>query len=383
MKAKRTINYPDLDLPCPICGERFKTRQGLAGHKQFKHGSAAVIASKDHSPADPDGSVKELKDQVERLELEAKKRRLQAELPSTAREPPDLMQQLGLGPFDPEVKAQAQRRAMAMGVNQAPGWIEKLLSNPGGIKIAADALKGVLGVNRDNGDNSLKILSDLGFDLKTLISNSTAPKSGSFKVGDLDLAGASLTPELLTAILAYKAAETKAQAEYEGKKAMADSLDKLVKVITPEIISRFTGGRRGNGAADIISQEIMSGSELGEATFLCSKCGHENKLPENLIPGMEIHCQGKDSLGNDCTEVWHAVADQPKPQRQAKKRQIEVQEPPTSIPCEGCGQMLAIEGKPLGSELTCPICQRTQVLMSPDIPLDPGSPEEQSKFLHR
>jgi len=385
MKTKRTINYPDFNVACDICGERFKTPQGLSGHKQFKHNLKAVIAGEAEpgtSPAGPAGpSVKDLKGQVERLKLEKEKRQLTSELPSTATRP-DLMEQLGLGPFDPEVKAQAQRRAMAMGGSdqgQAQTWLDKLLSNPEGLKVAIAGLKGILGTGQNTGDGTATLLKDLGFNLKDLILSATAPKAGTLSIGGLDLTGANLTPELLTSLMDYKAKTEAAQKDYEGKKLMSDTLASAIETIGTKLVGSFRGSR---GQDQSISQEIIDRQPPPAERFAieCSACGFHNEIPADAKPGSIIKCQGKDKYGNPCEESW--IVEDPEAQRKqrSKEKKIEVQEPPKSIACENCGQLINIEGTALGSEVTCPVCQRTQVLMSPDIALDPGPTEDQDPY---
>lgn len=390
-KKHKKVVYPDQNLICELCDppRSFKNYQGLRGHRRMIHGILDPIIASSGPEVDPgaknnlvaksSNTIETLKEENELLKLQIKNRQLAAQFPSTSREPADLMLQLGLGSFDPGVKAEAQRRAMALsGQGQAQSWLDKILDHPESFKLIAGALRGALGVDHggDNAASGLGVLRELGIDLKSLWERGQAPRSGTLQIAGLDLQGASLTPSLLVALLDYKAKTESAQKEYEGKKEMSDSLSSLIKIITPELIAKFTGGRR-----ESISEKYMPGSEpAGFQPFICPKCGAQNELSPDLVPGQEVKCQTEG-----CGEIWTVVDDraQPKPERKKREVKVQVEEMPTSIACEGCGQLINIKNMALGSELTCPICQKTQVLTSPDVAMEPELPEEQSKFLRR
>lgn len=390
MRTKqRTIKYPDLQLPCPICGKILKTRQALSGHTRLKHDSSAerpaevvsAIASPGGSAGPSVTELRELKAEVERLELELKRRKLQAEFPASEPQPADLMQQLGLGPFDPGVRAEVQRRAVNATEQPAktgPDWVA-LLNSPN-LPIILQALKGALGVNRD-GDQTAGLLRDLGFNLKDLLLEKAAPKAAGLTVGGVSFDGASLTPSLLATIMEYKAVEEKAKGDFEGRKAMADALQDAVKALAPAL-GDLVQGRQGAGPG-ITGRDSPGRQEPSPERFAikCDKCGHENEIPDSTQPGAEIKCQGVDKSGNPCEESWIAtdLAQERKQERKAKKaKKVEVEEPAKSLACE-CGQLLNIEGLPLGSELTCPICQKVLVISSPDIAMNPGPVEKEEK----
>lgn len=367
---KRTVTYPDFDLACEICGEHFKTPQGLFGHKRFRHNlnagsmdrQARLAASS--APADP--SVKELKNEVERLELELKKRKLQAGFPSAGNEPPDIMAQSGLGPFDAAVKEAAQRRAMGFEQKTSQGWLDKLLANPEGLRIAIDGLKGILGVNRDTGDSVPGLLKEMGFSLKDLISQASAPKSGPLSIAGIDLTGANLTPELLKSILEFRAAEEKTRTDLESRKQMTDGLNDLVKMLSPEIRKRFA-----NGPPHVPG---ISGESIEDKVITCPVCGTENPLPDSLEKGMTIHCQGEG-----CDQSWVAEDDRPNPPKR-HKRQVKVKAPESiMINCPTCSQAIDITDKPIASDIACPACQSEFKLISDIDALpaaEPLTPEE-------
>ena len=387
--GKHKYNLKDQNLPCdfPGCGRFFKSPQALFAHRRMVHHQFQDKAVPDsevkEDQVSSEETIKVLRGEVSQLKLEKEKRQLTAELPSTAARSMDLMEQAGLGSLEGRAKDLAQMRALGVkDQGQAPSWLDKLLSSPGGIKTAIDGLRGILNINNHQGDNTATLLKSLGFDLKSLILGASSPKAGALSIAGVDLQGVNLSPELLQSILAYKGAEVKAAAEFEGKKSMADSLQNLVKLITPEVISRFSGGRRGNGAAGTISQEIIP--EV-ENIVVCDLCGAENKMPADLTPGQTVKCQGEN-----CSRSWVAEdpqARQPKPER--VKRQVEVKEAqPATSSCPGCGQLIDLSNRVIGEAVKCPVCQEEYVVKSEDLAIlaEDGQPEEEKQrqqFLHR
>jgi len=389
-KKHKKVVYPNQNLICELCDppRSFKNYQGLRGHRRMIHKILDPIVAKSAPEVEPGAknkpvakssdTIETLKEENELLRLQAKNRQLVAQFPSTSREPADLMLQLGLGSFDPGVKAEVQRRAVALSTqSQAPSWIDKILDRPESFKLIAGALKGALGVDHggDNAASGLGVLRELGIDLKSLWERGQAPKSGSLEIAGMNLQGATLTPELLVALLDYKGKIETAEKDYAGKKEMSDQLGNLIKVIVPEFISRFKSGSR-----ESISREIMPEA----ATFVCDKCGAENELPADMVPGMEIHCVGKD-----CSMSW--ITDTPmakqKPARQ--KREIAIQEPEIPLcSCPGCGQKIELTGRSIGESIKCPVCQVEYVVQSGDVAVaaeDPltESEKQTQQFLHR
>ena len=385
---KRTINYPDLDLPCELCGRRFKTRQGLAGHRRLVHGSAGPEGPLPiFDKASPGGSarqsIKELKTEVEQLKLESEKRKLQAEFPSTADKQADLMEQSGLGAFTEESKTLAQKRAMGFtDQGQAPGLLDRLLSNPEATKAVIEGLRGILGTGHNVGDGTGELLKSLGFSLKDLIQGANSPKAGALSIAGVSLEGANLTPELLQGILQYKAAEVKAKADFEGRKEMADGLKNVLQLIGKGLGESMAKPGPGRN----ISQEIMDRQpQITDDIVTCAKCGHENKLPADLTPGMTIKCEGPG-----CDQVWSVYDEkaQPKPQRQARKREAKVQEPePQTAICK-CGQLINLDGKNIADQIQCPVCQEIMTVKSEDLAVAPEEPDpygirgQGRQFLH-
>lgn len=376
MKQHKTHVYQEIPFPCdyPGCERVLKTAQGLLGHRRLYHNS------QDKTIPDPkvieeqvssEETIKVLRNEVSQLKLEKEKRQLTAELPSTKNEAQDLMQQLGLGNFDPEVKAAVQRRAVSLASSdqgQAPGWLDKILSSPGGLQAIIEGVKGVLGVSHNNeGSNGLGILKELGIDLKQLWERSQAPRGdSSFKVGGISLDGVSLTPEVWSSLIQFKAAEDNLAYQKAKDGAMADGLQSIIKIVTDSgILGRLGGGMaKGPGRnSGIISQEIMPGSEpAGFKPFTCPKCGHKNQLPEHLVPGMEVHCEGQG-----CDQVWTVYDEgaQPKPQRQVEKKQVEVKPPIVEeTPCPGCAQLINLDGRTIGEIVKCPACQNELTISS-------------------
>lgn len=378
----KTHKIKDQNLPCdfPGCDRHFQTPQALYGHRRMIHHQYQDKTVPEPDPKDQASpeTIKNLESEVKRLELESKARKLRAELPTASARLPDIMEQSGLGSLEGESKVLAQKRAMGVG-QQQPGWVDKLLANPEAVKAGIAGLKGILGVDHNNsGDNMATLLQSMGFSLKDLITQATAPKSGALEIAGMNLSGASLTPQLLSSLLDYKAKTEAAEKEYQGKKEMSDTFKSLLHTIGEGIGSgaiQLSKPGLGRNSGDI-SEQYMPGPEpVGFAPFTCPKCQTENTIPAEAQPGMKIKCQGEG-----CEEVYTVIdLAQQKPEREKKRKEVKIEEPPTSIPCENCGQMINIKNMALGSELTCPICQNTQTLMSPDIAVDPELPESEKR----
>ena len=389
---KQHVYKQDLNIPCPEagCDKHFKTVQAFHGHLRMVHGiQEKVIPSL--NPGDPgvkndsvisSDTIESLKGENELLKLQIKNRQLTAQFPSGTNGQQDIMAQAGLGNIEGEAKLLAQKRALGiMDQGHTPSWLDKLLANPAALETAINGLKGILGVNSGNGSNGdqmATLLSTLGFSLKDLILNATAPKSGALEIAGVSLAGTSLTPELLKGILEYKAAETKAQAELQGRQEMANALKSAFEGI---------GGMIKNGQlrmpGNSISQEIIPEPEIRENVIICDSCGTENPLPADLVPGQTVKCQGEN-----CPRSWMVQAP-PAAQKQRAKKQVKV-EPPIveETTCPGCGQLVNLDGRSIGESVVCPVCQVEYVVKSEDLAVraeDPLSESEKQRqaFLHR
>lgn len=391
--------FKDQQLPCDIpgCGRHFKAPQGLFAHRRMVHGigdkaiPAPVVRAEQVS-------AKELESDVKILKLQEEKRELEARLPA-ATEPADLMQQLGLGALDPEVKAAVQRRAVSLASSaegQAQGWLDRLLGTPEGVKVALDVLRG--GGRNDGG--GLSILKDLGIDLKSLLEHSQAPKAdSSFKVAGLSLDGCSLTPELLSSLVQFKASEDNLAYQKSKDDTFQAGMQTIIKLVADSgLLNRLGGeigkgffGRRGaarNG--EIISQEINGASEPGQRVVTCETCGAENPMPApaEIFPGMIINCRGKDPLGNNCPRSW--MVEDSRPKQQVKKEQVKVDPPIVEeTPCPGCGQLINLDNRKIGEIVKCPACSdeltvTSEILAAPAQDLsDMEKRDKQMKqFLH-
>lgn len=363
MTTKRKLVYPDFDLVCDVCARRFRTPQGLSGHKRMVHaaaGAAEPSAGPDNGPSggsaagSAGGSIKELRAEVDELKLQVEKRKLQAELPSAAAEPADLMQQLGLGPFDPAVRAVVQRRAVNAPEHEPQqSWLDKLLSSPEGVKVAVDGLRGVLGVGRgESGDNLSTLLKDLGFSLKDLLLERAAPKGDpGLTIGGVSLAGTSLTPELLKSVLDYRSAEEKSKADFDSRKLMADSLKDAISQLAPAIGDLLAGRQRGPGPIQRQPGQDL-GQGQGQESVSCPRCGDAIPIPLGFTGG-ELRCQAKLADGSCLGKVnLEVIEDRPESKARGKKRK-----PEASLKCADCGQLIDISSRELGDEIRCPVCE--------------------------
>ncbi|GAI01469.1 unnamed protein product [marine sediment metagenome] len=309
----------------------------------------------------------ELRAEVAELKLQLEKRKLSAQFPTPVAEPPDIMAQAGLGSFSDEAKLLAQRRALGA-AEQEPrqSWLDRLLSNPEGIKIAVDAVKGILGVRDGGSDNVATLLKDLGYSLKDLISQASAPKAGEgLTIGGISLAGSSLTPQLLDTIMQYKGIEAKAQADLEGRKAMGDALDHAMTALAPAITELVARSEGNLGPGPIQRQprpgpgpEVQDQPQFAE----CPNCGQAIAIPANF-PGGTLRCQAKLADGGTCLGKidLEVVEDSEAPRGKKRKPKPD---PATSLKCPGCGQLVDISGKPLGGAVRCPVCEHEFSIIS-------------------
>lgn len=382
MKPKTHV-LPDRAVPCEICGKTFKTLQGLRGHCQLVHspgavGPSSVAPAAETGPSSVESSggsagpsstveLRGLKAEVERLQLELKKRKLQGEFPAPVAESPDIMQRSGLGAFTNEAQVLAQRRALGV-ADQGPAqsWLDKLLANPESLKLGIDALKGILGVRDGQNDNLSGLLKDLGFNLKDLLLERAAPTAGEITIGGVSLAGAALTPQLLDSVMKYKAAEEKAKGDFESRKLMADSLDRAIVALVPAIADLQAGRQGGPG----IQQQPRPGAgpediQAPQPQFAeCPKCGQPIAIPAGF-PGGQLRCQARLVDGSTCLgRIDLEIVADPEASTPGRRKKKAKPEPGASLKCAGCGQLIDISGKPLGSTVRCPICQAEFVITS-------------------
>lgn len=392
MKKHKTHIYIDRNLPCDIagCGRHFVSPQALRGHQRMIHGirnptvdhgaNPGALEARNDQVKSSEDTIKELRNEVATLKLGKQKRQLEAEFPAAAPGSRDLMDQAGLGTIEGEAKTLAQMRALGLNQGQAPSWFDKVLANPEAVRIGVDAVRGVLGTNRNGGDNMATLLKDLGFNLKDLILGATSPKSGSLEIAGINLNGVSMTPQLLVGLLEYKAKHEAAEAEIGGKKVLADALTTAVEKLSPAI-TELLNKRRGQS----ISREIFDRepAPVVDDVVTCPKCGTENKLPPDLVPGQKIQCQGEG-----CQESWLAVDRKEEAKAQSKverkKRQVEVKEPePLTEPCPNCGQLLDITNRTLGEIARCPICDKEWTLISGSQAIKAEEPLTESEKLQK
>jgi transcription elongation factor Elf1 len=368
-QKKRVLNYPDYELECDLCGERFRTPQGLLGHRRLRH---SAVMNETASPGFPGAQpITALRQQVDQLKLQVQKHKLESELPPAGNKSLDIMEQSGLGSFDNEVRAGIQRRALGMDQKPMGTWLDKLLANPEALKIAVDALKGVIGTNRNDGDNLATLLKDLGFSVKDLITQASSPRAGSdLEIAGINLKGATLSPDLLIALLKYRESEEAIKAKVEAQKEQNSMIAELVKKFGPllnEIIDRRSGRLGG------ISQE--SSAEV-QNVIRCPVCGKENLVPADIKPGDVVRCSGEN-----CPESWVAedTRAEQRPRAKTVKREVEVKPEPTILNCPNCNQAVDITDKPLGSMIACPMCQNEFKLTSDSIAVPAAEPLSESQ----
>lgn len=363
---------------CPVCGKKLRSHQAVHGHIMFAHGADALEkwraseeSSSDESessaepttPVNPTPSVKALKLEVEALELQEKLAALKAKQADRARIP-DMAEQAGLGPMQPAVKDAVQARVFntdSQPPQQKTDWLS-ILSSPN-VPLLLNFIRGVLRV--EGGDGVGTVLKDLGFSLKDLIVNSMASKAGSLKIAGLDLTGASITPDLLVAILQFRASEEKAKAEVESKNKMAEALEHLVTTITPMLAEKFGGA---------IAARALATSEPEKELLKCSKCDELVDVT-GLHPGGTVTCK--------CGTIYRSEDDTPPKMPKAPPRiNKPVESQSEFIRCEKCQQSLDVTSLSVGAEVKCPSCGEVGKLVSPDEPLRPLPAEAKPESLY-
>lgn len=365
--SSRTLKgrtYENQNLECPICHRLFKNEQGRKAHIRQIHERINERITVDQAPGsavrkDEVDSISGLREDCERLELLAKRRRLTSELPATSTRTADLMEQSGLGPFTEESRTLAQKRAMGIrDQDQVEGWFSKLLSAPGGIQAGVDALRGIIGVGHNNEGSGLGILKELGVDLKQLWERGQATKADSaLSVGGINLNGVRLTPEVLTSLIAFKQAEDDLNYQKTKDASFRDNMNVIIDLVKSSGILNRIGGEiaKGSfpkpGAERDISEKYMP--EVADNVFTCPVCQTENTIPADAQPGVRIQCQGPG-----CEQSW--VVEDPQvrqPQRQVKKKPVKIEEPIIEeTACPGCGQLLSLANRSIGDIIRCGVC---------------------------
>jgi len=383
-KKKRVVTYPDFDVVCDDCGRHFRTPQGLFGHRKWTGhgpGDQALPAGgrSESGSAGSGGSVSDLRREVEELKLQVEKSKLQRELPGpgAADRFPDIAEQAGLGPLNPDVQSEIQRRALQL-AGQAPSQSFDWQSFAGMLS----AMKEIMG-QKDRGslDGSLGgLLKDLGYpSLRELLQAGTSPRAPeTLEVGGINLSGASLTPELLRSILEYKRQEAQAAVEADGRKQLADALDRGIKAILPEIMAaRGAGPGAGGPLAG------MAGEGPAELQVLvCPKCQAENPLPDDVSPGMAINCAGENPDGSRCDFIWQiedrrAARHGPIGREPVRKKVVQPER--DTIACPTCNQAIDVTGRPVGDDILCSVCGAEFRLVSVTEPIPPGELSQEEK----
>ena len=376
MGLKKGFNYPDQHLACPECGKTFRNQQALTQHERMHLAGVklaapvAVGTSSGSSPPqqpteqlDAKSNIQRLEEEVRTLKLEQEKRRLEASTVSDVK--PDIMSTAGAGEISGQAKEIAQMRILGLTQQPQPeSWFSKFLAQPGGIETMAKALKGILGVeSHSTGD--LEVLERLGINLRDLLKPQTpVTPPGTLKIGNLDLTGQALSPELLIAILNHESRLEAAKAEAESKNAMAGSLERLVTEFSP-LIAKKLGGFVGGGVSSRPNNRQSEGQLATEPPasrwFTCSKCSTEIEIPPGWPTGAKIICPA-------CSEEY---LPQPADTGSQKKRvQVPVAEEKTTVRCP-CGQILDVSGRDLLSRVKCPVCLKEVQISDPSEPLTP------------
>jgi len=340
----KTKRYRDQRIPCPIAGcERvFKTPQGLAGHLQFFHGQPADSRADglpssyllgevgDIPPASRPATSKDLKKEVEMLELLQRKARLQAGH-SEAVKPLDIGEQIGLGPLRPDVQTALQSRAfnaVQPQENEQDATLKVLQ--------VISKVKDLFGGSNNNG---LGILKELGFGtLRELLDSTKSPRAGAdFNIAGIPLAGASLSPAVIVELLKYQQTKEKLASDVQAARGYQEQIasflgllakDDNFKTVFSKIGADLAGGLRGPGNIS---------AEQG----------------------------GEDMRGKDIASVGGI------PKRRKSRREAQPQHEYVRCVSDTCQQLMNIDGLSIGSELLCPSCGTAQTLVFPDQPLSP------------
>lgn len=367
---RKGFRYPSSgDFRCPICQKKLKTKQALNGHVQLSHGPEAfqeLLASErlerqKTSGGAPLPDTKALKTELEALKLSEELANLKARRADRTRIP-DISEQAGLGSLQPDVAREVQGRAFSAQPQPQKFDLMALLSSPN-LPVLLDAIKGAMGIGQ-GGDSVMTILTSMGFSLKTLLTSAMAPKAdSSLTVGGINLSGTPLTPEMFGAILQYKSVEERSKTENESRRAMSESLNRLVVLLTPLMAEKF-GIKKETGGGSV-SQKV---EEL--EVLVCPRCGRETPVPANIGPGGVIRC-GTEG----CDQEWTAESIRPERPAAKKKREAKVKQPePETLSCPSCKQSIDVTGRCIGDTIRCPVCDHEVKLVSEETPVPAAEP---------
>lgn len=364
MGLKKGYTFTDRALPCPECGKTFKTPQALENHRRGHLARADISEQKDSA---------RLAEEVRVLKLEAEKRRLEATSKPPAPSFPDAAEVAGLGKMQPAVAERVQSRAFGLASQPQSSWVDKFLSNPEGLKLAVDALRGIIGTSY--GDSGLAILKEIGIDIKELFNHSRAPASGAIKIAGIDLTGVPLTSNVLTALIDYEAKKEAAEREAESRNSMAESWKKALELLEPLIESKLgNGSSSGGGIGARVSESPSSPARAlqNRYHFICKNCNAEVPLPEGTATGESVICPV-------CGDKYVKEISSAPPQinKEVKSKAIPVEK--ITMKCK-CGQSIDVTGVPLLSDVKCPVCGAIAKVTSPDEPLEPQPVSEQEKY---
>jgi uncharacterized protein YbaR (Trm112 family) len=374
---KKGFKFSGGDWSCPFCGKKLKSHQGVHGHIMFAHGQGALdewlAKERDERRKTASGAslpdTKALKTELEALELQEKLAALKAKQADRTRIP-DLAEQAGLGPMQPDVAAQVQSRAFgAPQLQPKTDWLS-VLSSPN-LPLVLNALKGALGVGQS--DSVATVLRDMGLSLPDLIKAAVSPpkRVDGLVLGGIDLSGTPLTPEMFTAILQYRASEEKVKLESESRKEMTESLDRLTTLLAPVIGEKFGGATKTGGSVSRKGEE----SEI----LTCPLCNRENVVPSNISPGQVIRC-----ATGGCTQEWTAESTRTERPAAKKKREAKVKQlEPETLACPGCKQSIDVTGRSIGDVIRCPICDHEVKLISEEESVPAAEPLSELEKVQR
>jgi len=398
MAKKRHYDSP---TECPYCGREFKSPQGMLGHIRLGFcpvagpGAAAPEPPPGkvyyHPPAGGEPSVRELEDEVKRLELQDRLARLRNIQQPRQPRTPDVAEQAGLGPMTEGIRQEVQQRAFTVSDRKEESWISTLLKNPQSMQTAINALRGILGVNpnQGGGDGVAEILSKMGYSIRELIEAKHAPRANSdLKVGGLSLAGVNLTPELLVALIGREDKLAELAVKQENTEKLMDGLSSLAKAVRESgFIEKIKGGGGGAGGAvgakpgagGGISAKPKESPQEEPTTLVCPECGSKIEyLPSQVQPGEIISCSN-----DECDAFWEVLDERQAKaeekakakvaQEAAKKRDSER----VTINCS-CGQLIDITDRPIGSRVKCPVCGEESSIVSQTEAVQPAEVEAES-----
>lgn len=385
---KKGFKHKPQNLDCPYCSRGGLTNeQAVIGHILVVHGrdaldryqaskqgeaeetgQPAIALETGNTPAPSPSLVRAKKAEVELLELERKRNTLLRELGTNdPKRFPSITEQLGYGEIRPNIAEQIQQKLL-LGQSQSQQGFWDLLTSPN-LPTIIQGLKGILGTGGNNAGgltDTLALLQSLGINLKELLTQNQAQKAGALRIGDIDLSGAVLTPQVLSAIIGYKSEEKKAELEKDGRDRMADALENAMRWIGEGIGKGAFSGEGVPGASGVSQREP-------EQTFItCGECGVQTLVDPNTKPGDRIECSNPD-----CGVSWIASEKtEPVKSRPVRRRKARVlPEPDKNMLCSECGTLLNTTGYEVGARIKCPACDTEQIITSESEPLPAIEPE--------